>query len=118
MVPANYVDQLQNAGDEEKAQPAIKLTPQDVVRLQAHLAQAIEDNEECPICFGVFNEPRITSCSHIFCLPWYEDMTVNFFYYLTRFRSMIASQKSFPGIRSAQWFVEMDNTFLRAFKNF
>ncbi|KLO20367.1 hypothetical protein SCHPADRAFT_897662 [Schizopora paradoxa] len=69
LIPANYIEQLQSAGDEDKAQPAIKLTPQDIVRLQAHLAQAIEDNEECPICFGVINEPRITTCSHIFCLP-------------------------------------------------
>jgi SWI/SNF-related matrix-associated actin-dependent regulator of chromatin subfamily A3 len=32
--------------------------------------QAIEDNEECPVCFGVIDDPRITVCSHRFCFAW------------------------------------------------
>lgn len=51
--------------------PAQPLTAADKVRLQGLLAQAIEDNEECPICFGVLAEPRITSCAHCYCLAWY-----------------------------------------------
>ena len=38
------------------------------VRLQQVLAQAIEENEECPVCFEVLREPRITVCAHSFCL--------------------------------------------------
>ena len=53
------------------AAPAMALTAADKVRLQSLLAQAIEDNEECPICFGVLEDPRITSCSHCYCLAWY-----------------------------------------------
>lgn len=72
LVPANYLEQLRNANefDEENTAPVTKLKPEDKIRLQGLLAQAIEDNEECPICFGILEEPRITTCSHTFCLPW------------------------------------------------
>ena len=56
--------------EDAAAAPAIAITPADRVRLQGLLAQAIEDNEECPVCFGILAEPRITSCSHCFCLAW------------------------------------------------
>lgn len=71
LVPPNYLDQLRAADkDEDATASAIRLTPEDKVRLQDILAQGIEDNEECPICFSVLNEPRITSCAHMFCLAW------------------------------------------------
>ena len=72
LVPPDYLEQLRITMDNEEAgaAPAITLTAEDRVRLQVLLAQAIEDNEECPVCFGILSEPRITSCSHRFCLPW------------------------------------------------
>lgn len=75
LVPANYLEKLKLMLENEDAPaveaPAIKVTAADEIRLQGSLAQAIEDNEECPICFGILSEPRITSCSHYYCLPWY-----------------------------------------------
>ncbi|KAI0049881.1 hypothetical protein FA95DRAFT_1588021 [Auriscalpium vulgare] len=69
LVPADYAEQLRRA-NELDAEPdaAIHVSAEDRVRLQGALAQAIEDNEECPICFGVLDEPRITACAHRFCL--------------------------------------------------
>jgi SWI/SNF-related matrix-associated actin-dependent regulator of chromatin subfamily A3 len=71
LLPPNYLEQLRTAAEnDENPVPSIKLSAADKVRLQGLLAQAIEDNEECPICFGIIDEPRITSCSHVFCLAW------------------------------------------------
>lgn len=69
LVPADYVEQLLHA-DDEHSHATIQITPEVKVRLQSQLLQAIEDNEECPICFGILDEPRITVCSHRFCLAW------------------------------------------------
>lgn len=74
LVPKSYLTDLQS-GDDDETQPAIHITPQDRIRLQAILAQAIEDNEECPVCFNVLTEPRITSCSHAYCLAWYVSVS-------------------------------------------
>ncbi|KAH9941011.1 SNF2 family N-terminal domain-containing protein [Amylocystis lapponica] len=70
LVPPNYLAQLRAAAAEDDDAPAaaVQITPADKIRLQAILAQGIEDNEECPICFGILDEPRITSCAHMFCL--------------------------------------------------
>ena len=73
LLPSNYLEQLRATVEAEENMveaPAIQLTPEDKIRLQGMLAQAIEDNEECPICFGILENPRITSCSHSFCLAW------------------------------------------------
>ncbi|KAJ7901958.1 SNF2 family N-terminal domain-containing protein [Mycena olivaceomarginata] len=74
LVPASYIEELK-AGEEglenNAHAKAMALAPADKARLQDKLAQAVEECEECPICFGLLEEPRITSCSHIFCLPWY-----------------------------------------------
>ena len=70
LIPADYIDQLKNM-DDDTPKPAVKLTPQDKLKLQVALAQIIEDNEECPICFEVLDHPVITPCSHAFCLEWY-----------------------------------------------
>ena len=71
LVPPNYLELLRREDEtNDVAAPAIKLKPEDRIRLQATLAQAVEDNEECPICFSIVEQPRITSCSHIFCFPW------------------------------------------------
>ncbi|KAF7790392.1 hypothetical protein EIP86_001347 [Pleurotus ostreatoroseus] len=63
LVPPNYVEKLRATMENEDAAaaPAIAITPADRVRLQGLLAQAIEDNEECPVCFGILAEPRITT---------------------------------------------------------
>ncbi|KIP02391.1 hypothetical protein PHLGIDRAFT_297330 [Phlebiopsis gigantea 11061_1 CR5-6] len=70
LVPPSYLEQLKSAAESDDAPgPAIQLSKEDKLRLQGLLAQAVEDNEECPICFGILDNPRITSCSHMFCLP-------------------------------------------------
>ncbi|EJD03150.1 uncharacterized protein FOMMEDRAFT_108290 [Fomitiporia mediterranea MF3/22] len=72
LIPVDYVEQMQNSidDDEQDIKPGklVKVTPELKLRLQAILAQMIEDSEECPICFEVLNDPRITGCSHAFCL--------------------------------------------------
>lgn len=73
LLPPNYLTQLRDAAENEVdavPAPAKQLTAADKIRLQTILAQGIEDNEECPICFGILEDPRITSCSHMFCLSW------------------------------------------------
>lgn len=74
LIPPKYVEELKNkdmGGGGPK--PVIKLTAQEKLKLRALLARLVEDSEECPICFGILNDPRITSCSHAFCLNWSVD---------------------------------------------
>ena len=68
LIPRSYVEELQSQGTQKSLAPR---TPLEISRLRQVLAQAIEDCEECPICLSLFNEPRITSCSHMYCLSWY-----------------------------------------------
>ncbi|KAJ7178411.1 SNF2 family N-terminal domain-containing protein [Mycena crocata] len=71
LVPSSYIEELRT-GDgvtDSTPQQKIVVTPADKLRLQAKLAQAIEECEECPICFNVLEDTRITSCSHMFCTP-------------------------------------------------
>ena len=78
LVPANYLEELRTAEATEGTSKPIVITPAERVRLQYTLAQAIEDCEECPVCFGVLpNDARITSCAHMFCLPWYDGCFLN-----------------------------------------
>ncbi len=72
LLPTNYLEQLRsdNQAVEEDGPTPVQITPQEKTRLQGLLSQAIEDCEECPICFGILSEPRITFCGHMFCLPW------------------------------------------------
>ncbi|KAI0779816.1 SNF2 family N-terminal domain-containing protein [Fomes fomentarius] len=70
LLPPNYLEQLRGDDQFTEGAPApVQITLQEKTRLQNILAQAIEDCEECPICFSILNEPRITYCAHIFCLP-------------------------------------------------
>ncbi len=69
LIPSDYVDQLQRT-EEDNNDRMVQLTPEEKACVQRLLVQAIEDEEECPICFGVLSEPRITACSHWFCLAW------------------------------------------------
>ncbi|KAH6913909.1 SNF2 family N-terminal domain-containing protein [Coprinopsis sp. MPI-PUGE-AT-0042] len=71
LVPPDYLEELRSARDadaqsDEAAQTLV--TPEEKYRLQSLLSQAIEDCEECPICFNVLEDARITSCSHMFCV--------------------------------------------------
>jgi hypothetical protein len=78
LIPANYLEQLQSTTTEppptSDAEPPVVITTSDRLRLQSLLAQAIEDNEECPICFGILSDPRSTPCAHFYCLAWYVLM--------------------------------------------
>jgi SWI/SNF-related matrix-associated actin-dependent regulator of chromatin subfamily A3 len=70
LIPTNYLEDLRAMEDESNPSPVAAVTLEEKNRLKSLLAQAIEDFEECPICFCVLNSPRITSCAHIFCLAW------------------------------------------------
>jgi len=77
LLPPNYLEQLRAAEDDkEAAHVALSITQDQKHRLQSLLVQAIEDNEECPICFCILNNPRITACAHPFCLAWSGFVTV------------------------------------------
>jgi SWI/SNF-related matrix-associated actin-dependent regulator of chromatin subfamily A3 len=70
LIPANYLEQLKVSEDSNQPHSVIQVTPAERIRLQGMLFQAIEDNEECPICFGILTDPRITYCMHAYCFPW------------------------------------------------
>ncbi|KAL1703202.1 SNF2 family N-terminal domain-containing protein [Schizophyllum commune] len=69
LIPPDYLEQLKAGQEQNGAAPVKVISPADKARLQALLARHIEDCEECPICFTIPNDPRITSCAHMFCLP-------------------------------------------------
>ena len=69
LIPSDYVDQLRST-EEDNNDTMVPLTPEEKVCMQRLLLQAIEDGEECPVCFDVLDNPRITACSHWFCLAW------------------------------------------------
>lgn len=76
LVPSNYIEQLQIAGENDGIPAlAVKISPEDKIRLQGLLVRAVEDNEECPICFNILTDPRITGCAHLFCLDWCVDVS-------------------------------------------
>jgi SWI/SNF-related matrix-associated actin-dependent regulator of chromatin subfamily A3 len=71
LLPTNYLEELKAAEENSKGdKPALPVTPEQKLKLQDMLAQAIEDCEECPICFNVLDDARITSCAHMFCVGW------------------------------------------------
>lgn len=71
LLPASYLEELR-AGDDnsESDQPLQPVTPEEKARLQDMLAQAVEECEECPICFSLLDDARITKCTHKFCVGW------------------------------------------------
>lgn len=70
LVPQNYLEELRNAeGNDGTHTHGKPLSPEEKLRLQEQLGQAIEDCEECPICFSVLDDARITNCAHMFCFP-------------------------------------------------
>ena len=70
LIPTNYLEQLKMSEDDDQPHSVIRVTPVERIRLQGILFQAMEDNEECPICFGILTDPRITPCVHTYCFPW------------------------------------------------
>lgn len=73
LVPPSYLEELRSSESAEEGapeRPVIVITPEMKIQLQAQLARFIEDSEECPICFSVPNDCRITACSHFFCVDW------------------------------------------------
>jgi SWI/SNF-related matrix-associated actin-dependent regulator of chromatin subfamily A3 len=68
LIPSNYVEQLRKVDEDNDS--VMSVTPEEKALLQDLLLQAIEDSEECPICFSVLDDPRITPCSHRFCFAW------------------------------------------------
>ena len=66
LVPPNYIDDLQK--DEQRHAAIDTLTEEAKRALIFKLKAAIDDAEECPICFDVLTMPRITMCGHPYCL--------------------------------------------------
>ena len=64
--------------------------------------EAIEDCEECPICLSLFNEPRISSCSHMYCLSWYGYVKLLASHSLCT-PLYTVYEKSSLGIKGVQW---------------
>lgn len=60
LIPQSYIEELK-ADDGLDGSTGVKpmaVTPADKLKLQTKLAQAIEEVEECPICFNILEEPR------------------------------------------------------------
>ncbi|KAF8135787.1 SNF2 family N-terminal domain-containing protein [Boletus edulis] len=75
LIPADYLVQLQaNEDVNSSSGSAVQVTPELKAKLETLILQAIEDNEECPICFNVITDPRITSCTHVFCLTCISEV--------------------------------------------
>ena len=85
LIPTNYLDQLRVNDDVNSIHSGtVQITPELKAKLEGLILQAIEDNEECPICFGVMADPRITSCTHVFCLAWYALICLMTFSFCSR----------------------------------
>ena len=74
LIPANYLEQLKMSEGDDQPHSTIQVTPAERIRLQSLLFQAMEDSEECPICFGILTDPRITPCTHAYCFLWWVPM--------------------------------------------
>lgn len=72
LLPVNYLEELRaaDAATANAGKPQNPLSPEEKLKLQDMLAQAIEDCEECPICFNLLDDAKITSCAHRFCVSW------------------------------------------------
>jgi len=83
----NYVEELRNTDGQadQNRGPVAPLTSEEKLRLQKALVQAIEDCEECPVCFEILNDPRITYCAHRFCLAWQVPIVYTLLIWLISF---------------------------------
>ena len=66
LVPPNYIDDIQK--DEQRHASTENLSDEVRRRLLFKLKAAVDDAEECPICFDALTKPRITMCGHSYCL--------------------------------------------------
>lgn len=71
LIPVNYLEQLQVNEELSTQAPVAHIAPE---RLQDQLCKLIEDSEECPICFGILTDPRITPCAHAFCFACISEV--------------------------------------------
>ncbi|KAF8622719.1 hypothetical protein AX15_006810 [Amanita polypyramis BW_CC] len=74
LIPQNYIEELKGGDSQTSSALRRTITPEEKFRLRTTLAQAIEDCEECPVCYSILNEPRITSCAHIYCLACIKEV--------------------------------------------
>ncbi|KAL7421932.1 hypothetical protein Q5752_003704 [Cryptotrichosporon argae] len=69
LVPQSFLDEMNGApAAGHNAVAAVSLSQEEQDALVAKLRQVIADSEECPVCFDVLDDPRITDCGHAFCL--------------------------------------------------
>ncbi|KAG8935555.1 hypothetical protein FRC02_007699 [Tulasnella sp. 418] len=67
LVPDNYIEELKSAANNNGAPGAINISPEERAMVQQRLYKAIQDSEECPVCFDTLTNPRILPCQHYFC---------------------------------------------------
>ncbi|TEB14595.1 hypothetical protein FA13DRAFT_1602234, partial [Coprinellus micaceus] len=68
LIPANYLDELKKAEAGAVEIRAGPFTPEEKSKLQEALHRAVEECEECPLCFDVLRDDAvITTCAHSFC---------------------------------------------------
>ena len=94
LVPSNYLRTLQK--EQNLAVAISSVSDEDRVDLLWKLKAAVDDNEECPVriydrctgavtawlthgrnsqvCFETLNQPRITICGHVYCLPCIQEV--------------------------------------------
>lgn len=54
--------------------PAHNLSPEELNALKQLLFKAVQDAEECSICFDVLTNARILPCSHYFCFECIREV--------------------------------------------
>lgn len=74
LIPKNYLEELRCGTQGHFPETAVALGIEEKGELIQILLKALEDCEECPICFNILNEPRITRCHHSFCLSCISEM--------------------------------------------
>jgi len=80
--------------------PVSELTSQERIALQLRLYQAVQDVEECSICFNSLENPRILPCTHYFCLSCITEVCFPFppswLSYLSHTLQVISRQQLCP----------------------
>ncbi|KAK4688842.1 hypothetical protein P7C73_g1286, partial [Tremellales sp. Uapishka_1] len=66
LIPNGYLEDLQQRPEKENghAVPAAAISEERKAELIEKLRLAVVDSEECPVCYDVLNDPRITDCGH------------------------------------------------------
>ncbi|KAG9003678.1 hypothetical protein FRB93_010899 [Tulasnella sp. JGI-2019a] len=77
LVPENYLEELRTANldvDNGEHRPTHSLSAEELTTLKQQLFKAVQDAEECSVCFDVLNNARILPCSHYFCLDCIREV--------------------------------------------